>query len=722
MAGNPPTGSVQLELRLLGHFELARPTSGDRIPVPAAKMRALLAYLAAAPRCSETRRRVAGLLWEKSGEDQARQSLRQLLSNFRRVASAESSRILRFDDNTVSLDLALLGIDRTALIEIRPDADVAELSRVADLYRDDFGLELEIGESDFDGWLRGERIRCRDAAISLFDRLVRMLSNLGRHEEALTRANRLAAIDPTREETHRLVIAEEAVVSGRASAMQRYEAFRQVLRDELSVRPEAATLRLLDELRRQPTPDTSPDSAVETGVRLAEAMAVPVSRAMPRGWQLAMFAAALAVALPLGGMMAMRATRLFDTTTAYIDDDTGRASVAVLPFETALGHEDLRARVSAHEAQVRSSFAGHNRLSVVGVPDGEIPGDPVKIGRALRVRYVVKTVLSEMQAGIEADVSLIDVASGATLRVIPVPVDGTTFKFAREVIRPVFTEIALDRARVLAATDPDSTPGLLWRAAAIQVSSRVGGVKPEELAMYNKVLDRDPKQLYALLGLGGALILRVAREQSPNRRADIELAQSVMDKAHQQSPNLAEVFLEQGMLKKLQRQYQEAIPDFLQAVHLDPTQWIAPAQVAHCKMFVGRLDDAYQEMEATMANLLPDIGASESAFIAAETALVAGHPDKALVYLDLAVSGNPTMPRLQAMRAAALWMEGREHEAAAAAALSQTLTLPGTPTFAPETMSKRGGPEASQEYLDGNTRYAAAFRSALALAARTESH
>jgi hypothetical protein len=127
-------------------------------------------------------------------------------------------------------------------------------------------------------------------------------------------------------------------------------------------------------------------------------------------------------------------------------------------------------------------------------------------------------------------------------------------------------------------------------------------------------------------------------------------------------------------------------------------------------------------MEATMANLLPDIGASESAFIAAETALVAGHPDKALVYLDLAVSGNPTMPRLQAMRAAALWIAGREHEAAAAAGLSQTLTQPGTPPFAPETMTKRGGPEASQEYLDGNARYAAAFRSALALAARTESH
>jgi DNA-binding SARP family transcriptional activator len=188
MAGSPPTDNAQLELRLLGRFELVLRESSELVPAPAAKMRALLAYLAAAPRSTETRRRLAGLLWESSGEDQARQSLRQLLSNFRRGATAKSSGILLFDDTTVSLDLSLVWIDRAALIEVRTDAELAELSRLADLYRDDFGLGLELGEPDFDGWLQSGRIRCRDAAISLFDRLVRALVNLGRHEEALTRA------------------------------------------------------------------------------------------------------------------------------------------------------------------------------------------------------------------------------------------------------------------------------------------------------------------------------------------------------------------------------------------------------------------------------------------------------------------------------------------------------------------------------------------------------
>src|ERR1700760_392384 len=249
MAGSPSIGDTRLRLRLLGPFELVHGASGELIPVPAAKMRALLAYLAAAPRRTEARRRLAGLLWESRSEEQARQSMRQLLSNFRRGASPEASGIIAFDDNSISLDPSLVAIDRTALMEAPADADVTELSRIADLYRDDFGLRLEIGETDFDDWLRSERVRCRDAAVALFDRLVRALIGLGRHEEALARANRLAEIDPTREETHRLVISQEAIVSGRASAMLRYETFRVLLADELGIRPEAATLRLLDELR-----------------------------------------------------------------------------------------------------------------------------------------------------------------------------------------------------------------------------------------------------------------------------------------------------------------------------------------------------------------------------------------------------------------------------------------------------------------------------------------
>lgn len=714
MADNPLAQNAPFELRVLGQFELVLRETGALIPVPTAKMRALLAYSAAAPRFTETRRRLAGLLWASSGEDQARQSMRQLLSNFRRGSSSGASGIIMFDENSVGLDPLLVTIDRTALMEERSNAGVAELSRIAELYRNDFGVGLEIGESDFDAWLHGERVRCRDAAISLFDRLVRALIGLGRHEEALARANRLAEIDPTREETHRLVIAQEAIVSGRASAMLRYEAFRLVLRDELGVRPEAATLRLLDDLRRQPTPDKPDDAIVEAGPQPAAPVSAPVLYPATRRWRLAALAACLALVLPLGGMIAIRVWQRFDAPIAYIDDDTGRASLVMLPFETVPGHDDLRARASAYEAEARITFARHNRLSAVEFPGTGISRDPIEIGRTLRVRYVVKTVLMDTGGEMQADVSLIDSASGATVRVLPVPVSGATIKFAREMVRSVFPEIVLHQAKALSAIDPDSTPALIWRAAAAEIATRVGKAEPEQLALYERVLDRDPKQLYALLGMAGALSLRVARDQSPNGKDDVRRCEAYLQTARGLAPNLAEIALDDGMLKKVQGQYEQAIPDFKRALELDRTQWIAGAQIAHLKLLLGDFKEGYAEMEAAVVNLLPDIGAPETAFIAGETALVAGHPEQAVTYLDTAVAGNPTMSKLHALRAAALWMVGRHDEAHADAVLSQSETL--KPVFSPEMMARRGARGASPIFKDARDRYLAAFRSALASA------
>uniref|UniRef100_UPI001968252C AfsR/SARP family transcriptional regulator n=1 Tax=Stenotrophomonas indicatrix TaxID=2045451 RepID=UPI001968252C len=78
-----PQDSAPFELRLLGPFTLTHLPSDTLIPVTAAKMRALFALLCASPGFTEKRRRVAGLLWASRGDDQARHSLRQLLSQFK---------------------------------------------------------------------------------------------------------------------------------------------------------------------------------------------------------------------------------------------------------------------------------------------------------------------------------------------------------------------------------------------------------------------------------------------------------------------------------------------------------------------------------------------------------------------------------------------------------------------------------------------------------------
>jgi tetratricopeptide (TPR) repeat protein len=238
----------------------------------------------------------------------------------------------------------------------------------------------------------------------------------------------------------------------------------------------------------------------------------------------------------------------------------------------------------------------------------------------------------------------------------------------------------------------------------------VGTTDSTEVELFEKVLKRDPNQLFALLGLSDYYILKVAREQSQSRAEDIERAEGLLLRAREQAPNLAEVGFSLGMIYKLQGRFEQAGIEFERTVELDRTHWNAAAQAAHIKLFLGQFEDAYAQMEEVTGRLLPDIASAETAYIAGETALMSGHLDRAMTYLELAVDGNPTISRIHAMHAAALQLTGRIEEAAIAAAKAKNLS----PTYTPEIMARRGGANASSRYRAARDDYVRAFRSALA--------
>ncbi|MFT3941223.1 BTAD domain-containing putative transcriptional regulator [Rhodopseudomonas sp.] len=701
---------IVFNLSVLGPFELTSTESGASIAVTAAKMRALLAYLATTPRGSEDRRRLAGMLWASRGENQARQNLRQMLSNSRRDNDA---RLLVIDDSRVGIDLSLVAIDRAALIDIAPDASADTLGRIADLYRGDFAVGLEIGEPDFDAWLEAERLKCREAAIALFDRLIRLLAEGGRHEEALRCANRLLEIDPLREETHRLVISEEAAVSGRASAMQRFESFRVLLRDELGVRPEAATMRRLDELRRPDAKDAAPaeaetlpptDSAPPPATP-AQEVSRPVRRALAA-------AAIMTVALLLGATATLLIRNHPDPPITYIDDNTGRASIAVLPFESDAGDASSKARAHPYEVETRLSVARQFRMTLIDLPDHLAVGDAAATGRSLRAQYVLRTRLTESPEGIVANVSLLDSATAISVATTPIPMTGPPFKFARQLYRYISPEMAAHRAKILSDRDPDSPAALSWRGAVAGVRTRVGSNDPTDgIDLFNRVLAREPDNFEAKMSLIGALHLRISRDQSTDRAGDLDRSNALLIQARQQRPTSAEVAFFEGMDSILRGRLEDAAPDFDRAVELDNTHWLAALKSAHVRMFLGHLEEADQRMEKMISNLLPDIAVPETAFIAGEIALSAGRTDRAVSYLEAAVRGNPAIARIHALYAAALWLAGRPADAHAEAMLSKTLN----PPFPLERLAKRGGSGIGQRYREARDRQVAALLSAIAV-------
>ncbi|HMO30697.1 BTAD domain-containing putative transcriptional regulator, partial [Enterovirga sp.] len=131
----------------------------------------------------------------------------------RRALGAEAAELLLVEGGTVRLDRTMLDIDTDRLMAAA-GGDLDAMQAAALLAGREFATELD-GENNeiLAEWLERQRTRFREASLALLARLARTLSEQGRHKEALAAALALHALDPLCEATHRLVIAEEALVS-----------------------------------------------------------------------------------------------------------------------------------------------------------------------------------------------------------------------------------------------------------------------------------------------------------------------------------------------------------------------------------------------------------------------------------------------------------------------------------------------------------------------------
>ena len=167
-----------LQVRLLGPLALSK--NGDSLALPASrKVRALLAYLALAPR-PMGRSQLCELLWDIPNDP--RGELRWCLS---RIRSVIGPRVVTADD-AISLDLSGCFVDAIEVeratragVEALPPARQQELAR---LFEGDFleGLEIDRNPA-FGAWLTAQRRRFQACHAALLEQLAQNLPG----EEAL---------------------------------------------------------------------------------------------------------------------------------------------------------------------------------------------------------------------------------------------------------------------------------------------------------------------------------------------------------------------------------------------------------------------------------------------------------------------------------------------------------------------------------------------------------
>jgi DNA-binding SARP family transcriptional activator len=212
---------------------------GVDTPVSSRKALAALVYLALQPTRSESRERMAALLWSDSGGDHGRAALRQTLRRLK-ADLGPAGDMLDADRSMLRLN----GPVRVDLIEAAEAAGRGEPPAM--LSRDDADLgrvfaDLEDLDPDFNLWIAVQRERL---TAQLINRLEAALAAAETDTKRLALAEALTRADPTHEGACRAAMQAHLARGDTIQAMRVYERLWKVLDEELDVEPSEKTQAL----------------------------------------------------------------------------------------------------------------------------------------------------------------------------------------------------------------------------------------------------------------------------------------------------------------------------------------------------------------------------------------------------------------------------------------------------------------------------------------------
>ena len=255
------SGSMpDISLSTLGELRIS--SADGELALPTRKARALLVYLALSPGGSHTREHLAGMLWGRSAEPQARASLRQTLSSLRK-ALADFGDLLSGDAERVVLDVECIDLDLRRFEALAGGDDPADLALAAQIYRGDFLEGFGLPDEAFEEWLGFQRRHYRELATRVLTRLTDYHASRGEADVGLAHAQRLLAFDPLQERVHQRLMELYDRLGRREHALRQFRECKALLESELQVVPSADLSALYESIKAGATSraaDTTADS------------------------------------------------------------------------------------------------------------------------------------------------------------------------------------------------------------------------------------------------------------------------------------------------------------------------------------------------------------------------------------------------------------------------------------------------------------------------------
>ncbi|MGA3003637.1 MAG: BTAD domain-containing putative transcriptional regulator [Acetobacteraceae bacterium] len=256
-------------IKLMGEFALR---NCEAVVLPS-KVQALLAYLTLTEANPVKREVIRELLWPDRGEEQARHSLRQALFVLRRDGFAGRD-VVQSRDNAIWLAPESATCDVQELREMIQPGSGASWQAIVTLYKGPLLSGFPPISPEFDDFVSGQRRMLETNVLAALGRVANDAAAGGHSEQNIAIFERMLAIDPLREDTHRGLIASYAQTGRRADAIRIYDEAKALLRREMDVAPATETEALIADIRDGKTANPVP-SRIEMTLPAAATLSGP---------------------------------------------------------------------------------------------------------------------------------------------------------------------------------------------------------------------------------------------------------------------------------------------------------------------------------------------------------------------------------------------------------------------------------------------------------------
>ncbi|MGI9307934.1 MAG: BTAD domain-containing putative transcriptional regulator [Gammaproteobacteria bacterium] len=248
-------------VKLLGEFSLLAP-DGQKVNLPGRRHQALMAYVLLAKGKIVNREKVLGLLWGSRSNEQARASLRGVLSEIRRTLLNISEPFIGADRTNIYIDEHLVELDVDQLVNATRSSSIDTLAKAFGLYGGELLESINLNEQQFEDWKQVEQQNLQATYRKVLARYLHILNLEDKDEELERVAHQLLELDGADEDAHRALMNLYFNQGKTSLALRQFDSCKERLKTQYNSDVSDETLSLLSFIK---SPSEDPQQRIPSG-------------------------------------------------------------------------------------------------------------------------------------------------------------------------------------------------------------------------------------------------------------------------------------------------------------------------------------------------------------------------------------------------------------------------------------------------------------------------